>query len=516
MNKNEVHEVNSVNSQNSKKLDIVIYGHSIAAFISALTIHNALEHQVTLSLVLPDKQAHSDILYGGTSTPDAYNLHLAMGISEPELFQETNSSFSFGTHYQNWNGEKLDWVQAFSLPFTSQYGMDFHQVLLKHKQNLQAYLVGAQSVLHDKFAHPPQNQPVLPLSRAEYGYNFDYQNYARFLLNKIKQRKIRLIQSDFLEAKVADEHITSLHLNDGSCVKADLFIDCSGIDARLISALGVKKRVHSQINLSLITNENDNQMKPCNIVSGHVNAWQSTLYLQDSSQILQAASAEDSADNITKNRAKDTSAENRSSANTIASISTEIGEQKQAWVGNCVAISLSAAVLEPFSNAPFRLLKLDIERLLELIPISNNMRIEQKEYNRRYRLDVQHARLFNLALTDARCFLQHEHSKKNQFIASDVDSDTQALLDRKLGQYLHRGLMVSYDYEPFNTEDWIILHFGMRRFPRRLDSLCDNIDNSDVKQHLLQSKNAIAAMVPKMPPCSLYTQKFLNYLKRQS
>jgi tryptophan halogenase len=512
MNKNEVPKANSVNSPDPKNLDIVIYGHSIAAFISALTIHNSLADHVTLSLILPADQAHSDILYGGTSTPDAYNLHLAMDITEPELFQQTNASFSFGTHYQNWTAEKFDWVQAFSLPFTSQYGMDFHQVLLKHKQDLQTYLVGAQSALHEKFAHPPQNQPASPLSRAEYGYNFDYQNYALFLLNTIKQRKIRLIQSDLLEAKVTNEHITSLQLNDGSCIKADLFIDCSGTDAKLMSALGVKKRVHSQINLSLLTNENDTQMKPCNTVSGHVNAWQSTLYLQNSSQILQAASTVDNAENS----AKDTPAENKRAANTVASISAEIGEQQQAWVGNCVAISLSAAVLEPFSNAPFRLLKLDIERLLQLIPISNNMRMEQKEYNRRYKLDVQHAKLFNLALTDTRHILQHEDSTVNQGLASDVDSDTQALLDRKLAQYLHRGLMVTYDFEPFNSEDWVILHFGMRRFPRRLDSLCDNIDNSNVKQHLLHTKNAIAAMVPKMPPCSLYTQKFLNYLKSQS
>jgi tryptophan halogenase len=500
MNKNDVPKANSINIPNPKKLDIAIYGHSIAAFISALTIHNALADQITLSLILPAEQTHSDILYGGTSSPDAYNLHLAMDISEPELFQQTNSSFSFGTHYQNWNGEKFDWVQTFSLPFTSKYGVDFHQVLLKHKQDLQAYLVGAQSALHEKFAHPPQNQPASPLSRAEYGYNFDYQNYALFLLNTIKQRKIRLIQSDLLEAKVADEHITSLRLNDGSCIEADLFIDCSGTDAKLMSALGVKTRVHSQINLSLLTNENDTLMKPCNIVSGHVNSWQSTLYLQNSSQILQAVNV------------KYTSAENKRSANTIASISADIGEQEQAWVGNCVAISLSAAVLEPFSNAPFRLLKLDIERLLELIPISNNMRMEQKEYNRRYKLDVQHAKLFNLALTDTRHLLQHEHSTENQVL----DSEIQALLDRKLAQYLHRGLMVTYDFEPFNTEDWIILHFGMQRFPRRLDSQCDNIDNSNVKQHLLHTKNAIATMVPKMPPCSLYTQKFLNYLKRQS
>ncbi len=504
MNKNEVPKSNSDNISNSKKLDIVIYGHSIAAFMSALAIDNSLADQVSLSLILPAEQTHSDILYGGTSSPDAYNFHLAMGISEPELFQQTHSSFSFGTHYKNWSGEEFDWVQAFSLPFTLEYGVDFHQVLLKHQQDLQAYLVGAQSVLHDKFAHPPQNQPASPLSRAEYSYNFDYQDYARFLLNKLKQKKIKLIQSDVLAAKVEDDHITSLQLNDNSCISADLFIDCSGADAKLMSALGSKKQVHSQINLSLLTNENDTQMKPCNRVSGDIDAWQSTLYLQNSSQVFQAVSTES------------TSVENKCSANSLVLISAEVGEQEQAWVGNCVAISLSAAVLEPFSNAPFRLLKLDVERLLELIPLSNNMAMEQKEYNRRYRSDVQHAKLFNLALTDTRHFLRHDHATQNQIAASDLDNDTQALLDRKLEQYLHRGLMVTYDFEPFNTEDWIILHFGMQRVPKRLNSLCDNIDNPNVKQHLLHTKNAIAAIVPKMPGCSLYTEKFLNYLKRQS
>ncbi|MDU0352738.1 tryptophan 7-halogenase [Paraglaciecola aquimarina] len=500
MNKNQAQTRKPASTTASQNLDIVIYGHSIAAFVSALTIHNALAGRVTLSLILPADQTHSDILYGGTATPDAYNLHLAMGITEAQLLQHTNSSFSFGTHYQNWTDKKFDWIQAFNLPFTSKLGIDFHQVLLKHNQDIQPYLAGAQSALQHKFAHPPQNQPALPLSRAEYGYNFDYQNYALFLLNEIIQRKINLIQSDLLEVEVEDEHIARLRLNDDSSIEADLFIDCSGPDAKLISALDVKKQGDSRINVSLLTHENDRKMKPCNQISGHGDSWQSTLYLQDSSQVLQAVSDKDASEKV------------EHSVNSVTSISVNIGYQEQAWVGNCVAMSLSAAVLEPFSNAPFRLLKLDIERLLELIPISNNMQLEQKEYNRRYKLDVQHAALFNLALTDTRHVLQDSHAKKNQLI----DSETQALLDRKLVQYLHRGLIVSYDLEPFYAEDWVILHFGMQRFPRRLNSLCDNIDNTGVKQHLLQTQNAIAAMVAKMPPCSLYTEKFLNYLKRQA
>ena len=47
MNTNEVPKASSVNSLNPKKIDIVIYGHTIAAFISALTIDNTLSDQVT-------------------------------------------------------------------------------------------------------------------------------------------------------------------------------------------------------------------------------------------------------------------------------------------------------------------------------------------------------------------------------------------------------------------------------------------------------------------------------------
>ena len=44
------------------------------------------------------------------------------------------------------------------------------------------------------------------------------------------------------------------------------------------------------------------------------------------------------------------------------------------------------------------LLQKDIERMLELIPISHDMKIEGKEYNRRFTEDYIHASTFENAL----------------------------------------------------------------------------------------------------------------------
>jgi tryptophan halogenase len=199
-----------------------------------------------------------------------------------------------------------------------------------------------------------------------------------------------------------------------------------------------------------------------------------------------------------------------------AKVTFNTGALSEAWVGNCVCISHAAAVLSPHTNAPYRLLKLDIERLLELIPVESNLSMERKEFNRRFELDVIHAKLFSEALFDTRSALgETKPSSRDTDIHQISSNDVDDLLNRKIEQYLNRGFIVSYDYEPFNTEDWKILHSGMRRKPRRYDALCDGLDDATTRQKLAEIKNGIQVLVPKMPPCHIYTQKFKDYLLKK-
>ena len=509
-------------------MKIVVYGNSIAACMSTLALNKYVGSEIDLTLVLPPEQSSSDVLFSGMTSPNAYDFHLWLGLTEPELLLGSNSSFSFGAHYCDWTEEKLDWVQAFSLPFPTNYGVDFHQVLNKYGEDLQDYILGATAAKHSRFAHPPENQPNNPLSRAEYGYHFDANSYASTLLEQVKRANINLVQGRITDADITNNadknaidtpNIRSITLDiNGKKVEeviaADLFIDCSGSQRALFSLLrnhlGDSSNRHFRTESTFVASKREYspqnaaqsaiESTSCAKIQGVREHFVVSTPLQSSIQELTFSLQTDEKENDIDG----------------AKVTFNTGALSEAWVGNCVCISHAAAVLSPHTNAPYRLLKLDIERLLELIPVESNLSMERKEFNRRFELDVIHAKLFSEALFDTRSALgETKPSSRDTDIHQISSNDVDDLLNRKIEQYLNRGFIVSYDYEPFNTEDWKILHSGMRRKPRRYDALCDGLDDATTRQKLAEIKNGIQVLVPKMPPCHIYTQKFKDYLLKK-
>jgi tryptophan halogenase len=160
---------------------------------------------------------------------------------------------------------------------------------------------------------------------------------------------------------------------------------------------------------------------------------------------------------------------------------------------------------------------LDIQRLLSLIPVNQDMSMESKEYNRRFTQDLLHASVFSDALFDIRQVLDSKATPSQAWHEEmSLDEQISALLNRKIEQFLNRGLLVSYDLEPFNKEDWTILHMGMQRTPRFIDNLAHNTDENMYLPVLSKIKTAIDGVTSKMPPCHIYTQKFIEYLKKKS
>jgi tryptophan halogenase len=165
-----------------------------------------------------------------------------------------------------------------------------------------------------------------------------------------------------------------------------------------------------------------------------------------------------------------------------------------------------------------KLLSSDLSRLLELIPVDTNMALERQEYNRRFINDVIHAELFNKAFYDFRISINDDDESMatiSQLLTPfwQYGMNKSPLLDRKIIQFLHRGKLVSYDLEPFNQEDWTILHSGIGRLPNKYDRLAEIIDSKKMIAKLDKMKDGLAHFVSKMPPQQLYITKLLQYLK---
>jgi tryptophan halogenase len=186
-----------------------------------------------------------------------------------------------------------------------------------------------------------------------------------------------------------------------------------------------------------------------------------------------------------------------------------LGRRAQAWIGNCVAIGHAAGTLEPLTQAPALLLQRDIERLLTLIPCSRDMSVESREYNRQGTEDFTHAEIFNRALFET------PQAFESPYWQAARAAPAHDKLAQKIRQFESRGLLVAFDLEPFNGEDWALLHHGLGRRPARYDRIADQVPEAELRPTLARMRRDIESLVQTLPSHHDYLTNLVRYLKQK-
>lgn len=469
---------------------IVIYGGGIAGHLAAAACAQSLGAAARLILIAPGRDHSADLLYGNASAPTAYDFFRSVGLDEPTLMSKTGSAFSYGTQVSQWPGTTCSWMQAYHLPLPVLFGVPFQHFLSARQERLEPYLVSAQAALNGVFAHPPEDQKN-PLSRAEYGYQFSISELTQALIRQNAQREIAILQTDVREVRVAGGQVSSLLLENGQQLEADLFVDCSGPDRRLMHALDVAFRAERTLCAAHETQATTQLGPPHRAIVANQLGWTASTPLQTSVERLtitdpESAPAESNSPHI-----------------------FDTGRLARAWVGNCVAVGHAAWGMEPLTAAPMILLQRDIERLLDLVPVTDKSTVEAREFNRRFEDDVVHANAFQRALFATGALPSTPYWQA----AAAVPAGEK--LERKLAQFRSRGIFVRFDLEPFNEEDWAILHNGMGLTPERYDRQVDGVDAEALERQLTGIKQAVAQIVSKMPPHHVYMSNMKRYLEKQ-
>ena len=468
---------------------IVVYGGGFAAHLTAAAFSRSLGRAARLVIVASDQTAESDALYGSASAPTAHNFFESIGLDEPTLMMRTHSAFSLGTRFTNWPSGSPSWIQTYHLPFPILSGVPFQHFLTERGAALEPYLISARAAAKGVFAHPPDD-PRHPLSRAEYGYQFSVSELRDFLSERNATQEIELVAERLREVQVADGRISALVLESGRQIEADLFIDCSADERALVSALGASFETVRELRASSSRQEGGQLGPAYRSLTASDHGWSAITPLQGRTETL----------SITHPSAQQ--------APTAFEFTT--GKLDQAWVGNCVAIGHAAWGVEPLTPAPMMLLQRDIERALDLIPVTNDHRVEAREYNRRFEDDIAHTNAFQRALFAV------ENVPEDRYWQDAVAVPIDAKLQRKLTQFKSRGILVRYDLEPFNEEDWAILLNGIGIKPERYDRQVDGVDRASITQQLEGIERAVAQMVSKMPPHHVYMTNMKRYLEKQN
>ena len=174
-----------------KTTQFVIFGNTLAASMTVLALSKALPKNIKLKWLRPTEPCASDVLYGGITSPEAYQFNLQYGVTEPELILNTDSTFTFGSNFKNWGNDNRTWMQCFHLPFAATSGVELQHFMTRHNAALGDFLISAQAAIKGTFAHPPDDKPQSPLSRAEYGYHFDQHNGLLFFTTKWIKHELR-------------------------------------------------------------------------------------------------------------------------------------------------------------------------------------------------------------------------------------------------------------------------------------------------------------------------------------
>ncbi|MFN3211761.1 MAG: tryptophan 7-halogenase [Henriciella sp.] len=463
---------------------IVVCGGGLAGHMAALYLSIRLGRARRLVLLPDAGTSEHDGMYGSVTAPNGYEFFRLLGLDEPRLIQQSATSYSFGTHFRAWPAPNREWVQCHHAPLAGVKGVAFQDHLTRQKLDLQTLLVSAAAARAGVFAHPPQD-PRIPLSRAEYGYQFDPAELAGLLAGRIPSADINVVSGEIADVTVSNGSIEALTLSSGDRITGGLFLDCSGPSRLLLSALPSAFEAERSVSAERESTPSETLGGSARLLEATDTGWAATTYLQDRSVRLYISDADH--------------------GNGV-----EIGRVPEAWTGNCVGIGHAAYVIEPLTPAPLMLLQADLERLIELIPVAPNMQMERQEYNRRFDNDVLHAGLFQSALFTG---LNPPTSPYWQTVVACAPSEA---LDRKISQFEHRGGLVRYDLEPFDDADWLILHNGMGRKPSQYDRQANGTPQDVMNKQFAGLQNSIQQVVSRMPSHHDYVLNLKRYLAKQS
>ncbi|MBU6299588.1 MAG: tryptophan 7-halogenase [Alphaproteobacteria bacterium] len=477
---------------------IAICGAGLAGHITAAALSRHLPRSIQITLVDCQDNADTDLFYGSVTGPSAYDFHLSAGLREPSLVLESDTAFSFGTRYVRWGGNDRSWMQCFHQPLPILDQVLFHHYLTQQNlDQLEPFLVSAVAARKGAFAHPPE-QNAHPLSPAEYGYQFDPASYAELFAGATDKARVDVVASTISVVECGPNRIEAIRCADGRLLTADLYVDCTGPKALLLSRLASDFSGNRRLRAAVSRIPADQLGAPCRSLMAADFGWQADTPLKGSimRHTIFVPEAEASA----------------LLAHGMAPAQTgevTLGCYAQAWCGNCVGIGQAAAVFEPLTPAPIMLLQRDIERLLSLIPFSDEMSVERREYNRQYAEDCTHTELFNRALFETPGLPDTPYWRVAR------DEPIHEKLARKIELFENRGVHVAFDLEPFNQEDWTILHYGMGRRPARYDRVADQMPEGKIRNYLSNMRGAIENMVEAMPSHDAYMKNLTSYLMQQ-
>jgi tryptophan halogenase len=489
---------------------VCILGGGTAGWMTASALSKKLKN-IIKSITLVESDTISTVGVGEATLPHIRFFNEGLGIDEKEFMQATEATFKLGIEFCDWGGLGERYIHPFGDFGQPIDGVEFYQHLMKLNKNgnfgsLDDYAFGIMAAKNDKFQLPQQGKTALQQAFG-YAYQFDSGLYAKFLRGFAEKNGVRRIEGKVVDTQINPKSgdVTSITLDDGQQISADLFVDCSGFRGVLIEQ--ALKSGYQDWSKWLPCNravavpcERQENLSPYTRSTARQAGWQWRIPLQHRTGngivYWDEYISDDEATSVLLNNLD----------------GPVIGEPKQLyfktgrrnhfWKNNVVAIGLSSGFLEPLESTSIHLIQEGITTLLELFPHESINELDISEYNSRMSLQFERVRDFLLLHYVA---TKRDDSEMWRYFSNMTLPDS---LQEKMDVWMHRGYVQRYEFGAFLPPSWVAVMTGQNLHPHNYDPRVDNSNFEQVKQQSQAMRADIAGAVSH----SKTHAEFLNFM----
>lgn len=354
---------------NTNKLkSLIIVGGGSAGWITALYLQQYFnQRQQHINITVLESEHQGPIGVGEATVHSIRFLFSALGLDESELMQRTNATLKLGILFRNWMQPSAGKQHEYFHPFEQQnmqgnYDLASEWMIGEHYRH-QRYDQGVclSSLLAQIERSPKTSQHNHYQGFLPYAYHLDAVLLGQYLREKGIERGIKHGFETVTEVHCDAGKIKSITTNVGQH-QADFFVDCSGFKGLLINALkqdnwlSFKRELPCDKAVAIQTDYPSGYTpKPYTTATALDNgwAWQIDLvnrrgngYVYDSDKITPEAAEQELRAFLGP----------ASSDRKALHLDMHVGRRKECWVGNCVAIGLSAGFIEPLESTGLHLI----------------------------------------------------------------------------------------------------------------------------------------------------------------
>ncbi len=477
---------------------VVILGGGSAGWMTATALARLIDRDCGITLVESDEIGTIGV--GEATIPPIKQFNQMLGIDEATFLRRTKGSFKLGIRFHHWGRKD----HVYFHPFGS-FGRPFDLVQIQHHwqrahargqaQSLDEYCMAWAAAKLGRFNRPSADPRHIE-STFDYAYHFDAGLYAALLREIAVQRGVRRVEGKVMDVRQNPHSgfIESLVMESGETVAGELFIDCSGMRARLIEGVletGFDDWSHwLPCDRAFAVPSSGGQFRPYTMSTAHDAGWQWRIPLQHrtgNGHVFASAFTDEAraAETLLANLEGPASGEPRL-------IKFRAGQRRRHWNKNVIAIGLASGFLEPLESTSLHLVQAGISKLLAYFPDRDFDPLVVEEFNRVACAEVERIRDFIILHYH---LTQRDDSEMWRYCANMPIPES---LKYRVDHFRHSGRLIPGEKDLFGMHSWLAVHVGQFNLPQRNDPLID-YRAFDGTSYLEQMRQTMVRAAQTMP-----------------